>query len=76
MLREDINAKLAQNPTAISGITLRLHWVPVSEERAANDILDTLERDFDLLPKPAQECIRTFSPTESPALRKRLARAS
>ncbi len=60
MLREEINAKLAQNPTAISGITLRLHRVPVSEERAAHDILDTLERDFDLLPKPAQKRIRTF----------------
>ena len=59
-LRADINAKLAQNPTAISGITLRLQRVPVSEERAANDVLDALERDFDLLPKPAQEHIRTF----------------
>ena len=59
-LRADINAKLAQNPIAISGITLRLQRVPVSEERAANDVLDALERDFDLLPKPAQEHIRTF----------------
>jgi hypothetical protein len=37
-LRADINAKLAQNPTTISGITLRLQRVPVSEERAANDV--------------------------------------
>ena len=59
-LRAFINAKLAQNPMAISGITLRLQRVPVSEERAANDVLDALERDFDLLPKPAQEHIRTF----------------
>jgi hypothetical protein len=59
-LRADINAKLAQNPMTISGITLRLQRVPVSEERAANDVLDALERDFDLLPKPAQEHIRSF----------------
>ena len=32
----------------------------MSEERAANDVLDALERDFDLLPKPTQEHIRTF----------------
>jgi Putative exonuclease SbcCD, C subunit len=59
-LRGDINAKLAQNPTAISGITLRLNRVPVSEERAANDVLAALERDFELLPKPTQDRIRTF----------------
>jgi hypothetical protein len=59
-LRADINAKLAQNPLAGSGITLRLRRMPVSEERAANDVLDALERDFDLLPKPAQEHIRRF----------------
>jgi hypothetical protein len=59
-LRGEINAKLAQNPMAISGITLRLRRVPVSEERAANDVLDALERDFDLLPKPAQDHIRRF----------------
>lgn len=59
-LRTDINAKLVQNPLAVSGITLRLRRVPVSEERAANDVLDALERDFDLLPKPAQEHIRGF----------------
>jgi hypothetical protein len=59
-LRSDINAKLAQNPTAISGITLRLNRVPVSEERAANDVLAALERDFALLPEPAQASIRAF----------------
>jgi hypothetical protein len=59
-LRGDINAKLVQNPMAVSGITLRLRRMPVSEERAANDVLDALERDFDLLPKPAQEHIRKF----------------
>jgi hypothetical protein len=45
---------------AVSGITLRLRRVPVSEERAANDVLDALERGFDLLPKPTQEHIRAF----------------
>lgn len=59
-LRDDINSKLAQNPTAISGITLRLRRVPVTEERAANDVLDTLEQHFDLLPKPSQDRIRAF----------------
>lgn len=59
-LRDDINAKLLQNPMAVSGITLRLRRLPVSDERAANDVLDALERDFDLLPKPAQEHIRSF----------------
>ena len=59
-LRGDINAKLAQNPTAISGITLRLNRVPVSVERAANEVLAALERDFALLPKPTQERIRIF----------------
>jgi len=59
-LRGDINAKLMQNPMAISRITLRLRRVPVSEERAANDVLDALERDFELLPKPTQEHIRKF----------------
>jgi hypothetical protein len=59
-LRGDINSKLAQNPTAISGITLRLNRVPVSEERAANDVLTALERVFDLLPRPTQDRIRTF----------------
>lgn len=59
-LRSDINAKLAQNPTAISGITLRLNRVPVSEERAANDVLAALEQDFEFLPKPTQDRIRTF----------------
>jgi hypothetical protein len=44
---------------AVSGITLRLRRVPVWEERA-NDVLDALERDFDLLPKPTQEHIRGF----------------
>jgi uncharacterized protein (TIGR02680 family) len=60
MLRDDINKKLAQNPTAISGITLRLRRIPVTEERAANDVLDTLEQHFDMLPKPSQDRIRAF----------------
>jgi len=60
LLREDINKKLAQNPTAISGITLRLRRIPVTEERAANDVLDTLEQHFDMLPKPSQDRIRAF----------------
>jgi hypothetical protein len=60
LLRDDINKKLAQNPTAISGITLRLRRIPVTEERAANDVLDTLEQHFDLLPKPSQDRIRAF----------------
>jgi uncharacterized protein (TIGR02680 family) len=59
-LRDDINEKLAQNPTAISGITLRLRRIPVTEERAANDVLDTLEQHFDMLPKPSQDRIRVF----------------
>jgi uncharacterized protein (TIGR02680 family) len=59
-LRDDINKKLAQNPTAISGITLRLRRIPVTEERAANDVLDTLEQHFDMLPKPSQDRIRAF----------------
>ena len=59
-LRDDINKKLAQNPTAVSGITLRLRRIPVSEERAANDVLDTLEQHFDMLPKPSQDRIRAF----------------
>ena len=59
-LRGDINAKLMQNPMAISRITLRLRRVPVSEERVANDVLDALERDFELLPKPTQDHIRNF----------------
>jgi hypothetical protein len=59
-LREDINRKLAQNPTAISGITLRLRRIPVTEERTANDVLDTLEQHFDVLPKPSQDRIRAF----------------
>ena len=60
LLREDINKKLAQNPTAISGITLRLRRIPVTEERAANDVLDTLEQHFDMLPEPSQDRIRAF----------------
>jgi hypothetical protein len=60
LLREDINKKLAQNPTAISGITLRLRRIPVTEEQAANDVLDTLEQHFDMLPKPSQDRIRAF----------------
>lgn len=60
LLRDDINKKLAQNPTAISGITLRLRRIPVTEERAANDVLDTLEQHFDMLPKASQDRIRAF----------------
>ncbi len=59
-LREDINYKLAQNPTAISGITLRLRRIPLTEEQAANDVLDTLEQHFNMLPKPSQDRIRAF----------------
>ena len=56
-LRSDINAKLAQNPTSVSGLILRLIRVPVSEERAANDVLAALERDFSLLPnRPRSSC--------------------
>ncbi|MGH3202152.1 MAG: TIGR02680 family protein [Streptosporangiaceae bacterium] len=59
-LRSDINAKLAQNPTSVSGLTLRLIRMPVSEERAANDVLASLERDFSLLPESTQEQLRGF----------------
>jgi uncharacterized protein (TIGR02680 family) len=59
-LRSDINAKLAQNPTSVSGLTLRLVRVPVSEERSANDVLAALERDFTLLPGSTQEQLRGF----------------
>jgi uncharacterized protein (TIGR02680 family) len=59
-LRSDINAKLAQNPTSVSGLTLRLIRVPVSEERSANDVLAALERDFTLLPGSTQEQLRGF----------------
>jgi hypothetical protein len=59
-LREEINAKLAQNPTAASGITLRLRRAPVADEETANDVLDALERDFSLLAKPVQDRIRQF----------------
>ncbi len=59
-LRSDINAKLAQNPTSVSGLTLRLIRVPVSEERTANDVLAALERDFTLLPESTQEQLRGF----------------
>lgn len=59
-LRSDINAKLAENPTSVSGLTLRLARVPVSEERAANDVLAALERDFSLLPGSTQDQLRGF----------------
>jgi Putative exonuclease SbcCD, C subunit len=59
-LRSDINAKLAQNPTSVSGLTLRLIRVPVSEERTANDVLAALERDFSLLPETIQDQLRGF----------------
>jgi Putative exonuclease SbcCD, C subunit len=59
-LRSDINAKLAQNPTSVSGLTLRLIRVPVSEERAANDVLAALERDFSMLPESTQDQLRGF----------------
>jgi uncharacterized protein (TIGR02680 family) len=59
-LRSDINAELAQNPTSVSGLTLRLIRVPISEERTANDVLAALERDFSLLPKAIQDQLRGF----------------
>jgi len=59
-LREEINAKLAQNPTAVSRIMLRLRRAPVADEETANDVLDALERDFSLLAKPVQDRIRQF----------------
>jgi uncharacterized protein (TIGR02680 family) len=59
-LRSDINGKLAQNPTSVSGLTLRLIRVPVSEERTANDVLAALERDFSLLPETIQDQLRGF----------------
>ena len=59
-LRSDINAKLAHTPTSVSGLTLRLVRVPVAEERAANDVLAALERDFDLLPEAVQGQLRQF----------------
>jgi uncharacterized protein (TIGR02680 family) len=59
-LRSDINAKLAQNPTSVSGLTLRLVRVPVSAERTANDVLAALERDFSLLPEATREQLRGF----------------
>lgn len=59
-LRCDINSKLAQNPTSVSGLTLRLIRVPVSEERTANDVLAALERDFSLLPETTQDQLRGF----------------
>jgi len=59
-LRSDINVKLAQNPTSVSGLTLRLIRVPVTEERAANDVLAALERDFSLLPQTTQDQLRAF----------------
>jgi uncharacterized protein (TIGR02680 family) len=59
-LRSDINTKLAQNPTSVSGLTLRLVRVPVSTERTANDVLAALERDFSLLPEATREQLRSF----------------
>ena len=59
-LRGDINAKLAHTPTSVSGLTLRLVRVPVAEERAANDVLIALERDFGLLPEAVQGQLRRF----------------
>jgi hypothetical protein len=59
-LRADINAKLAQNPTSVSGLTLRLIRVPAAEERSANDVLAALERDFSLLPETTQDQLRSF----------------
>jgi uncharacterized protein (TIGR02680 family) len=59
-LRSDINAKLAHTPTSVSGLTLRLVRVPVAEERAANDVLVALERDFDLLPEAVRGQLRQF----------------
>ena len=34
--------------------------MPVSEERAANDVLAALERDFSLLPESTQDQLRGF----------------
>jgi uncharacterized protein (TIGR02680 family) len=59
-LRSDINTKLSQTPTTTSGLMLRLVRVAVDEERAANEILAALERDFAVLPAGAQEQIRQF----------------
>jgi hypothetical protein len=59
-LRHNINSKLAQAPTAVSGLTLRLVRIPVAEERAANEVLAALERDFGLLPEPVQDQVRSF----------------
>ncbi|GAA4256396.1 TIGR02680 family protein [Dactylosporangium darangshiense] len=59
-LRTDINAKLAQTPTTTSGLILRLVRAPVEGERAANDVLAALERDFGLLPAGTQDQIRQF----------------
>ena len=59
-LRVEINAKLAQNPTSTSGLTLRMIRFPVSEERAANDVLAALERGFTLLPEATQVQVRQF----------------
>jgi hypothetical protein len=42
-LRSDINAKLAQNPTSVSGLTLRLIRVPVSEERSTVPLASVYE---------------------------------
>jgi hypothetical protein len=59
-LRVDINAKLAENPTTTSGLTLRLVRVPVAEEQAANEVLTALERSFALLPDSTQDQVRQF----------------
>ncbi len=59
-LRVEINAKLAKNPTSTSGLTLRMIRFPVSEERAANEVLTALERGFALLPEATQTQVRQF----------------
>ena len=59
-LRHNINSKLARTPTAVSGLTLRLVRIPVAEERAANEVLAALERDFGLLPESVQDQVRSF----------------
>jgi hypothetical protein len=59
-LRVEINAKLAKNPTSTSGLTLRMIRYPVSEERAANEVLTALERGFALLPEATQVQVRQF----------------
>ncbi|WP_433007921.1 TIGR02680 family protein [Kribbella sp. CA-294648] len=59
-LRRDINAKLQENPTSTTGLTLRMVRKGLAAERAANDVLDALERRFGLLPEATQDQVRSF----------------